>query len=97
MALTPPLNNKISVLMLEINEHDLPPIPCLYPPAQKGVIFSNELTEAHRYYLDELRARAPADPVAQYALELIAELQDRWFTATDKLHEIEAICRREDA
>ena len=95
--------------MVEINEHDLPPLraepqakplPCLYPPAQKGVIFSNELTEAHRYYLDELRARAqgdPPDPVAQYALELIAELQARWFTATDKLHEIEAICRRESA
>jgi hypothetical protein len=73
-------------LVDSLNEYQLPTVPCMVKPT------FTESHEFHRVMIDELKERQ--DIESQWALQMIARLQQLWFEAGDKLSEIERIVSR---
>ena len=76
----------------EINPYDLPLVPCMIHP---------NFNDDHRFseiMIAELEAVTSANTAAEWAIQMIAELQALWIDATDRLQRIEELAgnRRKD-
>ena len=73
----------------QINEYELPLVPCMVHP---------QYTEDWHYneqMLHELSSDLRPSPAAVvWAVQMIAELQALWIDATDRLQKIEELARR---
>lgn len=72
----------------EIDPYELPLVPCMIHPHRTDDWHFSEIM------LAELAAVTSASTAAEWAIQMIAELQALWIDATDRLQKIEDLARR---